>query len=435
MRPRDDQLRAAWQALCADPARDDLAAALAAELHRRLDDALAAVPLASTDHARADAIGDALFAVLCLQRTRERRPFVPGPYALDLRARLAGDELPDDDDDDDPVDLPEPEPDPAEPFLAWKLGDRARDAPELERDRWLDAAIAAFDAIALRPIDPGNDLGPFTRIADLMSEPQVRRSIAVTERMVGWGDMEHAYARAYLYSRLAGLGALDEAESLLPRIADPSIRAFARGRVFGHRVAHGRDWTLPAGDELPGEHLYAFVSGLGQVLPDPPDALVFGCLDLARAHPDPHFRGVVLETLAADWSAVGPLAAWRPVVREHPDAARRIAVMLELAAAQLGDPDAPALVDAALAQLSAGADPGPWIDELVAVRVHVRDPVPLFVGWMTHAAGRRSWLLRDLHDTRALEDFLRWLAGDAALAAAVRALDDLTALLAVPSDT
>lgn len=434
MRPEDDLLRATWRALCAEPARDDLAAALAATLARQLDEALAALdrrPL------RADAIGDALRAALCLQLTRERSPFVPGPYALELCARLAGDEERDDPAERDDPTEPEPELDPSDPFLPWRLGDRALAAPEPRRAALLDAAIAAFDAIALQPIDPGNDLGPFTRIADLMSEAQVRRSLAVLGRMAGaaWGGMEYAYAQAYLDSRLAELDLVEEAESLLVRIADPSIRAFARGRVLGHRIAGGGEGALPGVGELPGEQLHAFVSGLAQALPNPSRPLACACLDLARAHPDAPIRGHALEVLVGYWSALGPLAVWLPAVREHPDAVRRISLMLDLAAAHPTDPDAPALVRAALAEIEGSGGPGPWIDEIVAVRVHVSDPAPLFARWMSDAArGPRSWLLRELHFTHSLEELLRWLAGEAGLAEALRALDEVRALLAVPSD-
>lgn len=435
MHPQDDHLRATWRALCADPTRDDLAAELAAAFERQLDAAIAALdrrPLGA-----ADAVGEALRAALCLQLSRQRSPFRPGPYAVELRRRLAGDDAPDERGDPaDSEDGEEPELDPADPFLPWRLGDRASEAPEPQRGVLLDAAIAAFDAIALLPIDPGNDLGPFTRIAELMTEAQVRRSIAVVERMGGaaWGAMEYAYAHAYLYARLAELGLVEEAESLLPRIPDPAIRAFARGRVLGHRIARVGGGALPPVDELPGERLHAFLSGLAQALPDPPASLVRACLDLTRGHAEPAIRGYSLETLAGYWSAVGPLAMWLPAVLEHATTARRISVMLDLAAAHLDDPDAPALVRAALAQLDEGGGPGPWIDEIVAVRVHVPDPAPLFARWMADAAqGPRSWLLRDLHYTHSLVELLRWLAGDAALAAGVRALDEVTALLTVPS--
>lgn len=240
MQPRDDELRAQWLALCADPARDDLAAALAAAFVRELDAALAALAAATADEARATAIGDALRAALGSQLTRARALFRPGPYALELRRRLAGVPL-DEGGDDDLDEGPAPDSDPRDPFLPWTLGDRACEAADDARPALLDASIAAFDAIALRPIDPGNDLGPFTRIAHLLDEPQVRRALAVTDRMAGadWG-VELDHARAYLLARLAELGAIAEAEALLPTIARRSIRAWARGHVLGSRVACGR---------------------------------------------------------------------------------------------------------------------------------------------------------------------------------------------------
>lgn len=424
---RDRELRARWLALCADPARDDLADAIALAFRRELDDALAALSAATTDDRRADAVASTLRAALGLELTRERTLLRPGPYLLELQRRLAGpaDDVPDAD-DPDPVAA---DPDPSDPFLPWTLGDHARDASGRERERLLDASIAAFDAIALRPIDPGNDLGPFTRIAALMDESQARRALAVIARMTGagWGPSELDHARAYLFARLAELGRIDEAESLLHTITDRSTRAYAHGRVFGHRIAHGRECPLPT--DLPADPLRAFLCGLTEALPDPPEPLVLTCLDLVHAP---------MEILLL-WSAVGPLAAWSAALRDHCRGDVRIGARLDLAASRLDDPGAPELVRAALDELLAASDPGRWIDELLVVRPHLThaDAVAVFTAWMTRAAqSPRSWLIRDIHYTRSFTDLLHWLAGDAALATAARELAALTALLGdVPADS
>jgi hypothetical protein len=463
---RDDllALRERWRLLCADPGRDDVAAALAAPFLRDLDEAAAALRAEASAGARAEAVGRLLRAGLAAQLMRERAPYRPGPYAEELRERLggaprAGDGGADGEgsgrskdgegsggeeggagDESGADGRPEAEarPDPSDPFRAWHLSDLARSTPEPEREALVDAATDAFAAIALAPIDPGNDLGPFTAMAHVMNERQVRRAVDICETMGGadWG-LELSYARAYLYSRLAALGRVAEAEALLPRIADPPVRAFARGQVLGHRVAHGLPWTFEAEHSTPRE-LSEYLSGLAHAFEDagrpPPEALLRESIECARAQPEGERRLTAILPLASAWCDLGPFAAWLSALEGCGGGATHVNLLFEVAARRAREPEAAGAVRDALDRAARlGANPARWLDDLYEAReaASLADAIALFVDAMTYAArGPRSWLPQDLHYTHELEGYLRWIGGDGALAASLRALDEVEALLA-----
>jgi hypothetical protein len=126
------------------------------------------------------------------------------------------------------------------PLTAWRVGDEARKLPPDQRARLLDRALDEFAAIALTPVNPGNDEGPFWAIAHLLDEQRVRRALEIVARMdaADWkGDLDAS--RAALLSQLALSGHADEAELHIERIVGPFCahwRGCAWGGILGARM-------------------------------------------------------------------------------------------------------------------------------------------------------------------------------------------------------
>ncbi|WP_170136264.1 hypothetical protein [Nannocystis exedens] len=429
-------LREQWRCLCQRPERDELATAIVEWFRRDVAAARAALLTAGSEPA--PAMGRMLRGALVLQWMRERRPYRPGAHAIELRRRLAGDAI---EVDEAPADEEPGSIDPGDPFFAWRLSELAEASAPEGRAAVIDRAIEAFAAIALAPIDPGNDPGPFARLAPWMDEAQLRRAIAVSERMAT-ADWRHqlSHARACLFVRLAALGRVDEAERLLPAIADAVVRADAHGQVFGHRVARGEGWSLPAGDTWSDDSLFLrFIVGLTQVLEPPeaapPEALLRGCLDRACAVQESLLRSAALQVLVDCWHAVGPLELWASRVRERASGREQIEMLLLLATQRATEREARAIARLALERATTpeGLREGLWFDELWAARevVAAAEAAAVFAAAIGRAAtDPRAPLLPRLHQSYDLAEFLRWVGGDAAVAAGVRALDEAAALLA-----
>ncbi|WAS90698.1 hypothetical protein [Nannocystis punicea] len=429
-------LREQWRCLCRQPERDDVATALL-EWFRR-DVAAAREASLAEGPGRAAAMGRMLRGALVIQWMRERRPVRPGPYVVELRRRLVGDVL---DEDDAPSGEDPPSIDPGDPFFAWRLSALAEAVGPAERAAVIDRAIEAFSAIALAPIDPGNDPGPFARLAHWMDEAQVRRAIAVSERMAT-ADWRHqlSEARAHLFVRLAALGRVDEAERLLPAIGDAVVRADAHGQILGARVALGEAWSLPESETWSDDSLFLrFVVGLTQVLEPPertpPEALIRGCLDRACSLAEVELRSVALQVLVDSWHAAGPVELWFSRVREHAGGREQIEMLLLLAAQRASEPEARAIARLALERLAtpAGSREGLWFDELWAARevVAPAEAAAVFAAVMWRAAtDPRAWLLPHLHHAYDLAGFLCWIGGEEAIGACVQGLDEAAALLA-----
>ncbi|MBZ5715779.1 hypothetical protein [Nannocystis pusilla] len=430
-----------WRSLCDQPGRDDVALAIAEPFQRDVAEACEVLAAATEMPTRAAAIGRILRGVLVLQWMRERKPVRPGPYAIELRQRLAGDALPDEDEAVDEEEVAPGSIDPSDPYLPWRLEELAEVVPPSSRAAVVDRAIEAFAAIALAPIDPGNDPGPFAAMAHWMDLDQVRRAIAVSERMAtaDWGH-QLSQARAYLYTQLAALGRVDEAERLLPAIADAVVRADAHGQIIGHRVAHGLAWSLPEGVVWSEDALYLrFIVGLTHVLTPPerapPETLLRRCLERACAQGEADLRNASLQVLVDSWCGEGPMEAWALRVREYASGREQIEMLLLLAAQRQAEPEARSLVRLAIERLI-GPEVlrhGPWFDELWAARAIVRpaEATDVFIRVMRHAStDPRAWVLSRLHASYEFVEFVRWIGGDEALAAGVRALDEAAALLA-----
>ncbi|MCA9698002.1 MAG: hypothetical protein KC431_10800 [Myxococcales bacterium] len=147
-------------------------------------------------------------------------------------------------------------------FDAWRLGRSAEGAKGPEAERLWDQTMAAFEAIAATPIDPGNDEGPFWAIARAMDERRVRQAIGIVERMAatpGWTYRLNG-SRVALAARLAVLGHLDEAREWVDRL-DPldAFHRHWRSALGGYLVGARRKW--------------ASESGLGSALEDLPDGI------------------------------------------------------------------------------------------------------------------------------------------------------------------
>ncbi|MDC0723647.1 hypothetical protein [Nannocystis bainbridge] len=429
-------LREQWRALCRGPERDELAAAIGGWFR---GDVMAAGEAVEGGVGRAAAMGRMLRGALVIQWMRERRPHRPGPYAVELRRRLTGDSS---DGDDAPEEEEAPSIDPGDPLFAWRLSALAEAVAPESRAAVIDRAIAAFAAIALAPIDPGNDPGPFARLAPWMDEAQLRRAIAVSERMAT-ADWRHqlSQARACLFVRLAALGHADEAERLLPAIADAVVRADAHGQICGHRAARGEPWAWPTGATWSDDSLVLrFFGGLTQVLgppdrPSPPATMVRGCLERACAVEAGELRSAALQVLVDSWHAAGEAEVWFSRVREHAGGREQIEMLLLLAAARAGEPEGRAIARAALEKVTtpAGLREGLWFDELWAAREVVApdEAARVFAAVMRRAASDpRASLLGSLHHAYDLAEFIRWVGGEDAVTACVRALDEAAALLA-----
>ncbi len=446
--------RERWDALLDDPQRDDIAAQLVAPFDRDLDEAREAI-LSDVPAVRAAAIGRLFRGALVLELVRRRKRFVveDWPYARELRARVLGaSEDSDDDDDDDEREEPpwRALPDPTDPFIAWTLGELAEGAPEPERASLVRRAIDAFDAIALSPISPGNDLGPFTQMAHLMNADEVRRALTVTERMAGadwsftgdYGSHEDlSRARQYLVARLAGLGLLDEAESLLPTITDGASRAEALGRMRGHRIVQGSSWQSPLCEPLfqDGKRFLDLLRGLTRVLElpahPPPEALLADCIAHVHAEPDEETRTSAV-ILMEDWFPAGSPERWFSAICAsipatdwlHVDALFRLSVVAQTS------PVGPRVVQTAIARMLARVegDHVRWLDGIYAVRdvLPFREVLALFAtALITTARASRALLLQELHVIHDLEALLSWLGGEPSLGATAEAIDEVERLL------
>jgi hypothetical protein len=335
------------------------------------------------------------------------------------------------------------------PLTAWRLGEAAEAAPAGERGPILDRAIEAFAEIALTPVSPGNDEGPFWAMAQLLDEPRVRRALAVVDRMeaASW-ESDRCAARASLLGRLAWLGHADEAERLIPRIgAEARLashwRANAWGRVIAARMAQDpalRFEALFARSEGDPDHhaeqwrwdlLAALLLALHER--SPPDVEnVEALIDLARSF-EPKKREVALEDLMQTFFAVLPAERWLSVVlaacagQERVDA---LVILAELLGAADRDPT-PALRPL-LAQLAASPslDPRWTMRDLAGFRAWIA-PEDALATWsqMIRRANGVHYELRD-----ELPEILVWLAGPEAPLAVGRAIARAAALPAQPPE-
>jgi hypothetical protein len=324
-------------------------------------------------------------------------------------------------------------------FTAWRLGDLAAKLPADERGPIVERAIDEFEKIALTPIDPGNDDGPFIEMAHLLDARQVRRALAIVDRMstVEWlRDLDDA--RAALAIQLAALGELEEANAILAPLADAGTRGRAAGRILGNRLVAGEDLTwrecLADLERDPSRADPAFGHGFFSSLcraldpsEDPPrEDVIEGCLSLARSLGDDDN----LMCLVESWHPVGPADRWIDTLSRLPPGAERIPLELDLAKLLVERDRAAArrLLDAALEELGAlpDLDPDPWMRQLLALRPLLTDGegITLFARWMRGSRGT-SWPVSRWSGYRnAFAGFLQWLGGDDAVVATALAIDE-----------
>lgn len=291
------------------------------------------------------------------------------------------------------------------PFTAWRLGERAWQLPEPERGPFLDRAIEEFEAIALTPVSPGNDEGPFWAIARLLDESRVRRALTVVDHMEGadWkGDL--CASRASLIARLALLGHAEEAERMIPRIGTKDtlaahFRAVAWGGVIGARLCpdpsarfeglFARSADDPAHHEP--EWRLQVLTAMAAVFDDdrpPPDAAnVEAMVALARPF-EPRLRAIALETLLQGMVRSLPVARWLEVIlAEHEEQHLR-----------------EGLLCLATALSDAGQDPGPVLRPLLA---HLDEHRCTDAWTYRDLFSLRSWIAPD-DAIRLWTDFLRY---------------------------
>jgi hypothetical protein len=313
---------------------------------------------------------------------------------------------------------------PWRPYAGWLLGAAARELPEQERGPVLDAALAEFAAIVATPTSPGNDDGPFVDLADLLSEPQVRRALELCARMQphGWGgDLERS--RLHLHLRLAALGRVDEAAAAIAAIDRPDLRAWATGALAGVRLSRGAAWSTARPDApADPEHRYNTLAGLLWALGEPaspvPEDIIAGALALLPGV-DPELLNPAVRELAR--LRIDP-PRWADVVRAHATGDVRVALLLDLAERTTSQP----LAAEALAFAESDAlDP----DDIIAdvLRAHALLPPAVLARWLTRwlAAGRS---LSELHEL-PFAPALRTLGGPAAVRAAADALVGVADLL------
>lgn len=328
------------------------------------------------------------------------------------------------------------------PFTAWRLGERASRLPEPERGPILDRAIEEFEAIALTPVSPGNDEGPFWAFARLLDEPRVRRALAVVDHMesVDWkGDL--CASRASLIARLALLGHADEAERMIPRIGTTDTlaahhRAAAWGGVLGARLRRDpsarfeRLFDRTAGDPDHGDPAFrlqiltAATAVFESHDPAPDAANVEAMISLARSF-EPRLRTIALETLLQGMLRSLPVQRW-----------------LELILADCkGEHLREGLLGLATASSDAGLDPTQALRPLLA---HLDEHGCADAWTLRDLLGLRAWIPPDdgirlwtdfllgstapgisaaVDDVRAdFPEILLWLAGAEALLPVGRAL-------------
>jgi hypothetical protein len=330
------------------------------------------------------------------------------------------------------------------PHTAWRLGDRARALPEAERGPVLDLAIDAFAAIALTPTSPGNDEGPFWAIARMLDEAQVRRALAVVDRMeaADWkGDL--CASRAALIGRLARLGHPDEAEGLIPRIGTVDalaghFRAVAWGGVLGARLAldpGARFDGLPAGAAEDPEHhdgrwRYRVVETVIGVFRDcaPPDPANIEALIGFALSFEPRYRQLALEDMIQGFPTGLPARRWLDLVLAECEGEGRVAALLCLAGAlrdASGDP-VPAL-RRLLAYLDERpcADPVDTFEDISTFRDRLspEDGLAPWAAYLRHRVdhgGGHGSSFRDFRDE--LPAVLVWLGGPETVLSVGRAI-------------
>lgn len=312
---------------------------------------------------------------------------------------------------------------PWRPYAGWLLGAAARELPDDERGPALDAALDEFAAIVATPTSPGNDAGPFVELADLLSEPQVRRALDLVERMRphGWGsDLEHA--RLHLHLRLAALGRADEAAAAIADLADPGLRAWGSGALAGRLAIHGAAWPgVPVPEDSLSDPARRFdvLAGAAWSLADTPvPEDTFEALLALLPGIDPDLRDAAVRDLARLRGV--PPARLAAVVRAHAEGEDRLALLIDLALAAPDLESARALADDALA----GADDLSPADALEHVlRAHSLLAPPTlarwFARWLDAPADRPP--LTDLRELPFAPALLS-LGGPATVRAAAEAL-------------
>jgi hypothetical protein len=334
------------------------------------------------------------------------------------------------------------------PLTAWRLGQQARRLTGSEQGPAFDRALDAFDEIALTPVSPGNDEGPFWAIASWLDEAQVRRALAIVDRMesVDWkGDL--GASRCALLTQLARLGHLDEAEALIGRIErTDSLSAHwvggGWGGVLGARLLHdpaARFAALFARAEEPmfcdPEVCSRMIEALCRVFegePRPLDsASTEALLALARTL-GPSLGTVALGNLRRRFREALPVSRWVELTLALDGADDRLEGLIDLAEgmSEEGLDLAPVL-----GPLRALLDGHPdamsiWsFRDLCDLRSHLA-PDMLLAAWphyLRRASEEGVWRSLD-----ALEDHLApalvWLAGPGALSAIGRAFAEAASL-------
>jgi hypothetical protein len=221
---------------------------------------------------------------------------------------------------------------------------------------WLDRAIDAFAAIVDAPRDPGNDLGPFTLIAQLLDEPQLRRAADILSAMTSWPHYERSHAWAALAERFAELGELDAADDCVGNVEAVDIKAIAAGCVAGERARRGHaPLTTPL---LP---LPQYLDGITRRLVAPQDEHVQAVWAwLTAASADEH----ALRALWP-WFAFGASERWLSFMGRLDSASPCCTDMLFELAAVSRDPRA---AERAVHSALADDEPATWLDELYEAR-------------------------------------------------------------------
>lgn len=325
------------------------------------------------------------------------------------------------------------------PYSGWLLGELARVLPEGERGPVLDAALAAFDRIALTPTGPGNDAGPFVALADLLDAERARRALAITERMAAapWGS-DLVAARHALHLRLVALG--DRASELeLLRSGDP----WALGELLALRLRRGEPWssaaavlaTLPEPDqEARFEVLRTLLRALGPAAIDAGLAAGLAAAFVELEDPELRSAGVTALVLAAG-EGLPPERA-HDLVRAQVRGADAILLRLTLAERLVARaPErAAGLLHGVLAELTDDA-----VDDAIAPLCRLRAHVPaealagVLGRWLADPRARGSTLLAACTDeelARALASGLLHLGGPTVLVAITAGIEDLTRTLA-----
>ncbi|MEO8704411.1 MAG: hypothetical protein ABI867_30440, partial [Kofleriaceae bacterium] len=189
-----------------------------------------------------------------------------------------------------------------------------------ERAALLDRAIDELEALIDTPIDPGNDEGPFWQIAGILDERQVRRALAIVDRMDAPKWCYHlAGSRSELAIRLAWLGHWRDATAQLAHMRHDSFADSWRAQTTGGIIAArlGLDANASASELLPevaGESRWRVdvVTGLVHALREQPQRTerVDAFVDYARAITDATLRTYALELLAGAWVTALPAARW-----------------------------------------------------------------------------------------------------------------------------